>query len=112
MLRTSEPASLLVEVLPANGEAMGLVCAKGRMRQNYRCTNMQFEQALCLAAASGKIKRVFGGEILARAIPQQHTFDAGKHRKYPLAAWLPDLLGRAARSMSRSRTAARQGRGT
>ena len=65
-LRTSELASLLVEVLPANGEAMGLVCAKGRMRQNYHCTNVQFEQALCLAAASGKIKRVFGGAMLAR----------------------------------------------
>jgi hypothetical protein len=25
-------------------------------------------------------------------------FDAGKHRKNSLAAWLPDLLGRAARS--------------
>ena len=67
-LRTSELASLLVEVLPANGEAMGLVCAKGRMRQNYHCTNVQFEQALCLAAASGKITRVFGGGMLARDV--------------------------------------------
>jgi hypothetical protein len=25
-------------------------------------------------------------------------FDAGKHRKNSLAAWLPDLLGRVARS--------------
>ena len=30
-------------------------------------------------------------------------FDGGKHRKNSLAAWLPDLLGRAARSKSRSR---------
>jgi hypothetical protein len=30
--------------------------------------------------------------------PQKHTFDAGKHRKNSLAAWLPDLLGRAAQS--------------
>ncbi|MFZ0457467.1 MAG: hypothetical protein WAM17_03330, partial [Rhodoplanes sp.] len=27
------------------------------------------------------------------------TFDAGKHRKNSLAAWLPDLLGRAAQSI-------------
>ena len=65
-LRTSEFASLLVEVLPADGEAMGLVCVKGRMRRKCQCTNMQFEQALCLAAAAGKIKRVFGGAMLAR----------------------------------------------
>ena len=45
---------------------MGLVCAKGRMRQKYRCTNVQFEQALCLAAAGGKIRRIFGGAMLAR----------------------------------------------
>ena len=67
-LRTSELASLLVEVLPANGEAMGLVCTKGRIRQSYHCTNVQFEQALCLAAAGGKIKRVFGGAMLARDV--------------------------------------------
>ena len=67
-LRTSEIARLLVEVLPANGEAMGMVCAKGRMRQNYHCTNVQFDQALCLAAASGKITRVFGGAMLARDV--------------------------------------------
>ena len=66
-LRTSELASLLVEVLPADGEAMRLVCAKGRMHQNYPCTNVQFEQALCLAAG-GKIKRVFGGAMLARDV--------------------------------------------
>ena len=60
--------SLLVEVLPANGEAMCLVCAKGRMRQNHHCTNVQFDQALCLAAASGKITRVFGSAMLARDV--------------------------------------------
>ena len=43
-LRTSELASLLVEVLPADGEAMGLVRAKGRMHQKYHWTNVQFEQ--------------------------------------------------------------------
>jgi hypothetical protein len=31
-------------------------------------------------------------------LTQEHTFDAGKHRKNSLAAWLPDLLGRAAQS--------------
>ena len=67
-LRTSEFASLLVEVLPADGGTMGLVCAKGRMRQKYRCTNVQFEQALCLATAGGKIRRVFGGAMLARDV--------------------------------------------
>jgi hypothetical protein len=66
--QTSELASLLVEVLPADGEAMGLVCAKGRMRRKCHCTNMQFEQALCLAAAGGNIKRVFGGAMLARDV--------------------------------------------
>ena len=45
---------------------MGLVCAKGRMRQKYDCTNVQVQQALCLAAAGGKIKRVFSGAMLAR----------------------------------------------
>ena len=50
------------------GEGMGLVCAKDRIRQNYHCTNVEFEQALCLAAASGKIKRVFGGVMLARNV--------------------------------------------
>ena len=65
-LRTSELASLLVKILPADGEAMDLVCAKGRMRQKHHCTNFQFEQALCLAAAGGNIKRVFGGAMLAR----------------------------------------------
>ena len=63
-----ELASLLVEVLPADGEAMGLVCARGRMRKKYHCTNVQFEQAPCLAAAGAKIKRVFGGVMLARAV--------------------------------------------
>jgi hypothetical protein len=67
-LQTSELARLLVEVLPADGETMGLGSAKGRMRQNYHCTNVQFEQALCLAAACGKIKRVFGGAMLARDV--------------------------------------------
>ena len=67
-LRTSELASLLVKVLAEDGEAMGLVCAKDRIRQNYHCTNVEFEQALCLAAASGKIKRVFGGVMLARNV--------------------------------------------
>jgi hypothetical protein len=67
-LRTSEIACLLVEVLPADGEAMGLVSAKGRMRQTYHCTNVQFDQALCLAAASGKITRVSGGAMLARDV--------------------------------------------
>jgi hypothetical protein len=38
------------------------------MRQNYHWTNVQFEQALCLAAARGKIKRVFGGAMLARDV--------------------------------------------
>ena len=42
-LPASELASLLVEVLPADGEAMGLVCAKGRMRRKCHCTNMQFD---------------------------------------------------------------------
>ena len=32
------------------------------------------------------------------------TFDAGKHRKNSLAAWQPDVLGRAAQSNPRSRT--------
>jgi hypothetical protein len=67
-LRTSELASLLVEVLPADGAAMGLVCAKGRIRRKYHCTNVQFEQALCLAAAGRRIKRVFGGAMLARDV--------------------------------------------
>ena len=112
-LSRSSLAVLLDEVLPTDGEAMGLVCAKGRIRQKYHCTNVQFEQALCLAAASRKIKRVFGGAMLARDScvflphlivtgplidPQQHTCDAGQHRKNSLAAWLPDLLGRAAQS--------------
>jgi hypothetical protein len=67
-LRTSELANWLVEVLPADGEATGLVCAKGRMRQYYHCTNVEFEQALCLAAANGEITRVFGGGMLARDV--------------------------------------------
>ena len=67
-LRTSDLVSLLVEVLPADGEAPGLVCAKRRMRQKYHCTNVQFEQVLCLAAAGGKTKRVFGGAMLARDV--------------------------------------------
>ena len=65
-LRTSELASLLIEVLPEDRAAMGLACVKDRIRQKYHCTNVQFEQALCLAAASGKIKRVFGGAMLVR----------------------------------------------
>ena len=67
-LRTSQLASLLVEVLPVDGEALGLACVKGRMHQNYHWTNVEFDQALCLAAASGKIKRVFGGAMLARNV--------------------------------------------
>jgi len=67
-LRASELANLLVEVLPADGEAMGLVRAKGRVRRKYDCTNMQFEEALCLAAGGGKIKRVFGCAMLARNV--------------------------------------------
>lgn len=67
-LRTSEFAKFLVEGLPADGGTMDLVCAKGRMRQKYRCTNVQFEQALCLAAAGGKIRRIFGGAMLARGV--------------------------------------------
>ena len=46
------------------------------------------------------------------SIRDDGTFDAGKHRKNSLAAWLPDLFGRVARSKSRSRTAARQRRWT
>ena len=67
-LRTFELANLLVKVLTEDGQAMGLVRVKGRMRQNYHCTNVEFEQALCLAAASGKITRVFGGGMLARDV--------------------------------------------
>ena len=53
-LRTSELASLLVEVLPADSEAMGLVRAKGRVRRKYDCTNMQFEEALCSPPPAGR----------------------------------------------------------
>jgi len=46
------------------------------------------------------------------ALNRWRTFDADKHRKCPLAAWLPDLLGHAERSKSQSRFAARRRRGT
>jgi hypothetical protein len=50
-----------------------------------------------------------GGRVAHR--PPLRTFDADKHRKYPLAAWLPDLLGRAERSSSKAASRRAEGAG-
>ena len=39
------------------------------------------------------------------------TFDAGKHRKNSLTAWLPDLLGRAAQSSPKAASRRAKGAG-
>lgn len=40
-----------------------------------------------------------------------HTFDADRHRKYPLAAWLPNLLGPAERSSPKAASRRAKGAG-
>ena len=45
------------------------------------------------------------------AVDRSRTFDADKHRKCPLAAWLPNLLGRAERSSPKAALRRAEGAG-